>query len=154
MDEWLAFSKWLLFLALINKHLDTACPTDNASSTPPSPPSGPMTRSRAKAIHDKVNSLLYMCDLDPTLDGTLPHANALCILRYDPQARLHGPMEDGQEDGQALGVEGKLPGVNRPPTDSTTDWPGSNRLPTDSPTDAATGRQPSDPVATDSTTDI
>ena len=73
---------------------------DNASSTPPSPPSGPMTRSRAKAIHDKVNSFLYMCDFDPTMDGILPHANALCILRYEPPPRLHGNMEDGREDGQ------------------------------------------------------
>ena len=80
---------------------DTARPMDNASSTPPSPPSGPMTRSRAKALHDKVNSFLYMCDLDPTVDGTLPHANALCILRFEPLHRLHGGMKDGREDGQA-----------------------------------------------------
>ena len=59
-----------------------------------------MTRSRAKAIHDKVNSFLYMCDLDPTVDGMLPHANALCILRYEPLHRLHGSMKDGREDGQ------------------------------------------------------
>ena len=68
-----------------------------------------MTRSRAKALHDKVNSFLYMCDLDPTVDGTLPHANALCILRYEPLHRLHGSMEygreDGQEDGHEQGVE-------------------------------------------------
>ena len=64
---------------------DTARPVDNASSTPPSPSSGPMTRSCAKAIHDKVNSFLYMCDLDSTMDGMLPHANALYILRYKPQ---------------------------------------------------------------------
>ena len=60
-----------------------------------------MTRSRAKALHDKVNSFLYMCDLDPTVDGTLPHANALCILRFEPLHRLHGGMKDGREDGQA-----------------------------------------------------
>ena len=70
-----------------------------------------MTRSRAKALHDKVNSFLYMCDLDPTLDGTLPHANALCILRYDPQALLHGRMEAGQEDGQEEGEEEETPGA-------------------------------------------
>ena len=79
---------------------DTARPTDNASSTPPSPPSGPMTRSRAKALQDKVNSLLYMCDFDPTLDGTLPHANALCILRFEPLRRLQESMDVGHEDGQ------------------------------------------------------
>ena len=65
---------------------DTARPMDNASSTPPS---GPMTRSRAKAIHDKVNSFLYMCDFDPIVDGMLPHANALCILRYEPLERTN-----------------------------------------------------------------
>ena len=69
-----------------------------------------MTRSRANVIHDKVNSLLYMCDLDPTLDGTLPHVNALCILRYDPQAHLHGRMEAGHEDGREEGEEEKIPG--------------------------------------------
>ena len=80
---------------------DTAHPTDDASSTPPS---GPMTRARAKAIHDKVNSFLSMHYLDPTLDGSLPHSNALCVLSYVPQDRLHGCMEDGlktgREDGQ------------------------------------------------------
>ena len=69
-----------------------------------------MTQSRAKAIHDKVNSLLYTCELDPTLDGTLPHANALCILRYDPQAHLHGRMEAGHEDVREEGEEEKIPG--------------------------------------------
>ena len=73
---------------------------DNASSTPPSPPTGPMTRSRAKAIHGKVNSFLYMCDLDSTMDGMLPHANALCVLRHEPQHRQHGCIEDGHEGGQ------------------------------------------------------
>ena len=70
---------------------------DNAFSTPPSPPNGLMTRSRAKAIHDKVNSFLYMCELDPNMDGMLPHANALCILRYEPQHRPCGPHKDGHE---------------------------------------------------------
>ena len=70
-----------------------------------------MTRSRAKAIHDKVNSFRYMCDLDPTLDGTLPHANALCILRYDPQALLLGRMGAGQEDGREEEGEEETPGA-------------------------------------------
>ena len=59
-----------------------------------------MTRSRAKALQDKVNSFLYMCDFDPTLDGTLPHANALCILRFEPLRRLQESMDVGHEDGQ------------------------------------------------------
>ena len=59
-----------------------------------------MTRSRAKAIHDKVNSFLYMSDFDPTMDGMLPHANALCVLRHEPQHSQHGRSEEGREDGQ------------------------------------------------------
>ncbi|KAK1617402.1 hypothetical protein QYE76_022919 [Lolium multiflorum] len=41
-----------------------------------------MTRARAKAIHDKVNSLLTTLDLDTPLDGMLPHAETLCVIRY------------------------------------------------------------------------
>ena len=44
-----------------------------------------MTRARAKAIRDKVNSFLSTCDLDSTLNGLLPHADTLCILRYNSQ---------------------------------------------------------------------
>ena len=58
-----------------------------------------MTRSRAKAIHDKVNSFLYMCDLDSTMDGMLPHANALCILRYEPH---RDRQVDTEEEGESL----------------------------------------------------
>ena len=50
-----------------------------------------MTRSRAKAIRDKVNSFLSTCDLDFPLNGLLPHADTLCILRYNSQ-------EDTSED--------------------------------------------------------
>jgi hypothetical protein len=77
-----------------------ARPPDDASSRPPSPPSGPITRARAKMTHGKVNSFLLMCDLDPKLDGMLPHANALCILRYDSQERPQGSMEEGGQDGE------------------------------------------------------
>ena len=59
-----------------------------------------MARSRAKAIHDKVNSFLYMYDFDPTMNGMLPHANALCVLRHEPQHSPHGRIEEGREDGQ------------------------------------------------------
>ena len=50
-----------------------------------------MTRARAKALHDKVNSLLSSFDFDSTLDGILLHADTLCILRYEPPK----PWEDG-----------------------------------------------------------
>ena len=60
-----------------------------------------MTRAYAKAIQDKVNSFLSKCDFDPNLDGTLPYANTLCILRYEPQEHRQESMgEDGQEVSQ------------------------------------------------------
>ncbi|KAK1648993.1 hypothetical protein QYE76_066798 [Lolium multiflorum] len=61
---------------------DVAPLANDTTSRPTSPPSGPMTRARAKAIHDKVNSLLTTLDLDSPLDGMLPHAETLCVIRY------------------------------------------------------------------------
>ena len=52
-----------------------------------------MTRARVKALRDKVNSLLSICDLDTPLNGLLLHADTLCILRNN----YH---EDGQETSQ------------------------------------------------------
>ena len=43
-----------------------------------------MTRSRAKAIQDKVNSLLASLEFDISMNGSLPKAYVLCILRYEP----------------------------------------------------------------------
>src|SRR3954470_20353771 len=37
---------------------DVGRPTDASAANPPSPPSGPITRARAKAIQEKVTSLL------------------------------------------------------------------------------------------------
>ncbi|KAK1602536.1 hypothetical protein QYE76_017967 [Lolium multiflorum] len=61
---------------------DVAPLANDTTSRPTSPPSGPMTRARAKAIHDKVNSLLTTLDLGTPLDGLLPHADVLCVIRY------------------------------------------------------------------------
>ncbi|KAK1561506.1 hypothetical protein QYE76_007582 [Lolium multiflorum] len=61
---------------------DVAPLTNDSTSRPTSPPSGPMTRARVKALHDKVNSLLTSLDLDTPLDGMLPHAETLCVIRY------------------------------------------------------------------------
>ncbi|KAK1601954.1 hypothetical protein QYE76_027059 [Lolium multiflorum] len=61
---------------------DVAPLANDTTSRPTSPPSGPMTRARAKAIHDKVNSLLTTLDLGTPLDGMLPHADVLCVIRY------------------------------------------------------------------------
>ena len=41
-----------------------------------------MTRARVKALHDEVNSLLTTLDLGTPLDGMLPHADVLCVIRY------------------------------------------------------------------------
>ena len=68
------------------------------------PPSGPMTRARVKALHDKVNSLLSMCDLDTPLNGLLLHSDTLCILRNhlddDPQWSRGDEQEKVQDDGE------------------------------------------------------
>ena len=46
-----------------------------------------MTRARVKALHDKVNSLLTTLDLDTPLDGLLPQADMLCVIRYEPREK-------------------------------------------------------------------
>ena len=61
-----------------------------------------MTRARVKAIHDKVNSLLSMCDLDTPLNGLLLHSDTLCVLSYGGP---EDPYEDGQETSQDEGEE-------------------------------------------------
>ena len=66
-----------------------------------------MTRARVKALHDKVNSLLSMCDLDTPLNGLLLHSDTLCVLSYggpnDPYEDLQRSDEDGQETSQDEG---------------------------------------------------
>jgi hypothetical protein len=56
-----------------------------------------MTRAQAKAIHHKVNSLLNTLELEHTMDGSLPHCNVVCVVRYEP----HGAStkdEDHEEE--------------------------------------------------------
>ncbi|KAK1579642.1 hypothetical protein QYE76_016620 [Lolium multiflorum] len=72
---------------------DVAPLANDTTSRPTSPPSGPMTRARAKAIHDKVNSLLTTLDLGTPLDGLLPHADVLCVIRYKAH---QDPGEEGR----------------------------------------------------------
>jgi len=50
--------------------------------TSPSTPLGPMTRARAKAIEDKVNSLLSELPLPTHETWLLPHSETLCVIRY------------------------------------------------------------------------
>jgi hypothetical protein len=61
---------------------DIAPPKVDTTPSPTSPPSGPMTQDRVKALHDKVNTILSTLDLDTTLDGVLPHSDMLCVIRY------------------------------------------------------------------------
>jgi hypothetical protein len=79
---------------------DVAPLTNDTTSRPTSPPSGPMTRARVKALHDKVNSLLTSLDLDTPLDGMLPHAETLCVIRYVEH-------QDHGEDGTSWSREGE-----------------------------------------------
>ena len=91
---------------------DAARPTDAPPSTTPSPPSGPMTRTRAKLLQAKVNSLLSSCDFGLPLDGLLLHATTLCILIYEATLPHQAPKEEGpgEEAAGALhtGVFGLL----------------------------------------------
>ena len=61
-----------------------------------------MTRARVKYLHDKVNSLLSMCDLNTPLNGLLLHSDTLCVLSYGGP---EDPYEDGQEAKQEDGQE-------------------------------------------------
>ena len=70
----------------------------------PSPhqvPSGPMTRSRARAIETEVTSLLSQFHFDAHETWLLPQMETLCILTY--QGVSHGDTkeqgESGEEDG-------------------------------------------------------
>ncbi|KAK1608392.1 hypothetical protein QYE76_032065 [Lolium multiflorum] len=62
-----------------------------------------MTRARVKALHEKVNSILSTLNLGTTLDGMLPHANVLCVIRYEHREEYvtGGPTPDkeGGEEG-------------------------------------------------------
>ena len=74
-------------------------------------PIGPMTRSRAQAIQDKVNSFLTLHTFDVSVNGILPHGTTFCVLRYEPpkerqddarsdQEKVHDAAKKGREDGQ------------------------------------------------------
>jgi hypothetical protein len=56
-----------------------------------------MTRARAKALHDKVNSLLNTLDLKHTWNGLLPHGNIICAVRYDPHGEATKTEEHEEE---------------------------------------------------------
>src|SRR5215216_5293053 len=103
---------WSKELGYYVSESDAARPTDAPPSTTPSPPSGPMTRARAKLLQAKVNSLLSSCDFGLPLDGLLLHASTLCILRYEatPPHQATKEAGPGEEAARALhtGVSGLL----------------------------------------------
>src|SRR3954469_20856630 len=72
-----------------------------------------MTCPRAKALHDKVNSLLITLDLDTPLDGMLLTADTLCVIRYIPhEAWLKNPEKQlltrQEEETEVAGREAVL----------------------------------------------
>ena len=67
----------------------------------PSPhqaPRGPMTRVRAKAIEDKVNSLLSELCLPTHETWLLPHSETLCVIRFLEAS--HGTATYKSQDGE------------------------------------------------------
>ena len=58
-----------------------------------------MTRARAQALHQEVNSLLSTYAFDTPLDGLLLHANTLCSIRYIDQDASHGDQANGERAG-------------------------------------------------------
>jgi hypothetical protein len=56
-----------------------------------------MTRARAKALHDKVNLLLNILDLEHTVNASLPHGNIICAVRYEPYGETTKDEEHKEE---------------------------------------------------------
>ena len=88
-------------------------------STSPSTPLGPMTRARAKAIEDKVNSLLSELPLPTHETWLLPHMDTLCVIRFLEES--HGTSTSIGQDDKATNREGqeedlpeKTPATGRP----------------------------------------
>ena len=66
--------------------------------TYPSTTLGPMTRARAKAIKDKVNSLLSELPLSTYETWLLPHGETLCVIRCLEES--HGTATCNGQDGE------------------------------------------------------
>ena len=73
-------------------------------------PTGPMTRSRARAFETEVTSLLSKFHFDAHEAWLLPYMDTLCILRYNGEAKEQGQEEeeDGREDGEEEVMKKKL----------------------------------------------
>ena len=115
-----------MYLVPLTSPDDVNPPTSTSIPTPPSPPSGPMTCARAKALYEKVNSLLSTCDFGSTLDSILSHSDTLCILRYEPSSGQGAAVKIGQdwsctrEEGKEMvsnGQFGEQTGAAGPPAE-------------------------------------
>ena len=98
-------------------------------------PTGPMTRSRAKAIQEKVISLLSSNQFNLSMDGLLPQVDTFCILRYEPDEKDSGfeGWDEQDDEDQARGRSGDK-------AKTAPDWPASN--PASSPAPNLAGLQP------------
>src|SRR4051812_31666400 len=85
----------------------------DAARPTPSPPSGPMTRARAKLLQAKVNSLLSSCDFGLPLDGLLLHATTLCILSYEATSPHQAPKGEGPGGDAAGALHTGVSGLHR-----------------------------------------
>lgn len=86
--------------------------------TSPTTTLGPMTRARAKAIEDKVNSFLYELPLSTHETWQLPQAETLCMIRYLEEG--HGAATPIGQDGENTKYkerEEKQPGSLQPSDD-------------------------------------
>ena len=84
------------WMDVIKWELTWCSPTSNTYTTTPN---GPMTRSRVKALHEKVTSLLSMCDFDTPLNGLLLQSDTLCVLSHEEREELWGNLD---QDGQGM----------------------------------------------------
>ena len=66
--------------------------------TSPTTPLGPMTRARARAIENEVNSLLVELPFDQLETWLLPQAEMLCVLRYQGTILEEAKVQDGHQE--------------------------------------------------------
>ncbi|XBI46576.1 hypothetical protein VPH35_110787 [Triticum aestivum] len=74
-------------------------------STSPTTPLGPMTRARAKAIEDKVNSLLSELPLSTHDTWLVPQSETLCVIGCLEEG--HGTATSNGQDGEDTECEGQ-----------------------------------------------
>ena len=101
-------------------------------STSPSTPLGPMTRGRAKAIEDKLNSLLSELPIPTHETWLLPHSETLCVIRYMEvsQGSTTCKSQDGEDpkhDGQKEELQQKLQASDVQPYPDVRQVPGHGR---------------------------